>query len=51
MNSFATEHSIDEKTVRSIMNDPEYVISFETILKICEARGVKLGEFFKILDI
>lgn len=46
--SFAVEHNIDEKTVRSIKNDPNYNISFETINKICEAKNLKLSEFFKL---
>jgi DNA-binding Xre family transcriptional regulator len=49
--AFVVEHNIDEKTVRRIKNDPEYVISFETILKICEARNLKLGEFFGMLKL
>ncbi|MEG1199713.1 MAG: helix-turn-helix domain-containing protein [Algoriella sp.] len=46
--SFAVEHNLDEKTVRSIKNDPNYNISFETINKICEAKNLKLSEFFKL---
>jgi DNA-binding Xre family transcriptional regulator len=49
--AFAVEHNIDEKTVRRIKNDPEYVISFETILKICEARNLKLAEFFEMIRV
>ena len=49
-NAFATIHSIDEKTVRSIKNDPNYTISLVTIQKICEARNVKLSEFFKLIE-
>lgn len=51
MNSFATLHGIDEKTVRSIMNDNFYTISFITICRICEARHLKLHEFFKMVDV
>lgn len=50
-NDFATTHGIDEKTVRSIKNDPTYTISFITIQKICEARNVKLSEFFKMVGL
>ncbi|WP_330441498.1 helix-turn-helix domain-containing protein [Flavobacterium sp. C4GT6] len=46
-NSFATEHGIDEKTVRRIKYDEEYQISLVTIMKICEAREIKLSDFFK----
>ena len=49
--SFAVEHNIDEKTVRSIKNDPNYNISFETILKICEAKNLKLMDFFKMVGV
>ena len=49
--SFAVEHNLDEKTVRSIKNDPNYNMSFETINKICEARNLKLSEFFKLLEL
>ncbi|WP_297332246.1 helix-turn-helix domain-containing protein [Flavobacterium sp.] len=50
-NYFATEHNIDEKTVRRIKNDKDYQISLITLMKICEAREIKLFEFFKSLGI
>ncbi|MFH7012384.1 helix-turn-helix domain-containing protein [Flavobacterium sp. FlaQc-52] len=50
-NSFATEHGIDEKTVRRIKYDNDYQISLITILKICEARELKLSEFFKLVGL
>lgn len=46
-NSFATEHGIDEKTVRRIKYDKDYQISLITIMKICEAKEIKLADFFK----
>lgn len=49
--SFALDHGIDEKTVRSIRNDENYKISLETIIKICEARNIKLSEFFKLIEL
>ena len=49
--SFGVEHNIDEKTVRSIKNDPDYNISLETIIKICEARNLKLSEFFRLVGV
>lgn len=49
--SFAVEHNLDEKTVRSIKNDPNYNMSFETINKICEAKNLKLSEFFKLIGL
>ncbi|OOG66778.1 helix-turn-helix domain-containing protein [Flavobacterium sp. A45] len=48
--SFALDHGIDEKTVRSIKNDVNYRISLETIIKICETKNIKLSEFFKLID-
>jgi DNA-binding Xre family transcriptional regulator len=50
-NSFATEHSIDEKTVRRIKYDKEYQISLITIMKICEAKDIKLSDFFRKVGI
>lgn len=49
--SFALDHGIDEKTVRSIKNDDNYKISLETVIKICEARNIKLSEFFKLIQL
>ncbi len=43
---FALNHNIDEKTVRRIYSDKTYKISLYTLNKICEARGLKLSEFF-----
>jgi len=48
--AFALDHGIDEKTVRSIKNDNSYKISLETIIKICEARNIKLSDFFKLIE-
>lgn len=50
-NSFATEHGIDEKTVRRIRQDKDYQISLVTIMKICEAKEIKLSDFFKRVGI
>lgn len=49
--AFATDHNIDEKTVRSIKFDDKYTIGLTTIMKICEARNLKLSEFFKLVDL
>ena len=49
--AFALDHGIDEKTVRSIKNDNNYHIGIETIIKICEARNIKLSEFFKLVGL
>lgn len=48
---FATEHNIDEKTVRRIKEDELYQISLVTIMRICEAKNLKLHEFFKMVGI
>ncbi|MGQ1946067.1 hypothetical protein ACT3CD_03050 [Geofilum sp. OHC36d9] len=48
---FAKEHFIDEKTVRRIREDKEYQIALTTIMRICEARNLKLYEFFKMVGI
>ena len=46
---FALNHNIDEKTVRRILGDKKYTITLFTLNKICEARGIKLSEFFKLI--
>lgn len=51
LNSFAVEHSLDEKTVRRIKNDPNYTISLDTINKLCEARNLKLSEFYNLVGL
>lgn len=48
-NAFAFKHNIDESTVRKIKGKNEYRIPVETLIKICEARGVKLSDFFKLI--
>lgn len=48
---FALNHNIDEKTVRRIYNDKNYAITLSTLNKICEARNIKLSEFFKLVDL
>lgn len=50
-NNFATEHGIEEKTVRRIKFDENYQISLVTIMKICEAENMKLSDFFKEVGI
>mgnify|MGYP003612073763 CR=1 FL=1 len=49
--AFATDHNIDEKTVRSIRYSKDYTIGLATIMKICEARNLKLSEFVKLVDV
>lgn len=45
---FATENNIDEKTVRRIREDDTYLISLITIMRICEAKNIKLSKFFEM---
>lgn len=49
LRSFATEHDIDEKIVRKILNYKKtpYQISLSTLEKICRARNLTLELFFK----
>lgn len=49
--SFAINHNIDEKTVRKILLKEGYRIPVETLQKICEAKELKISEFFKLLKI
>ncbi|MFD2100976.1 XRE family transcriptional regulator [Flagellimonas taeanensis] len=46
--SFAIKYNIDESTVRKIKGRKEYRIPVETLNRICEAKGLKLSEFFKL---
>jgi DNA-binding Xre family transcriptional regulator len=48
---FALNHNIDEKTARRIFSDKKYNITLFTLNKICEARNIKLSEFFKLIDL
>ncbi|WP_318345679.1 helix-turn-helix domain-containing protein [Flagellimonas baculiformis] len=47
--SFASKHNIDESTVRKIKGRKEYRIPVETLHKICEARDLKLSDFFNMV--
>lgn len=55
--SFALDHNIEESIVRKIKNtalkvpDVDYNIPVKTLIKICEARNLKLSEFFKLIDL
>ncbi len=48
---FARNHYIEEKTVRRIRDDENYNISLNTIVRICEARNLKLSEFFQMVGV
>lgn len=47
---FADEHNIDEKTVRKILDPEGYRMPIETLEKICEAREIKISDFFKLIE-
>ncbi|TBX68352.1 transcriptional regulator [Flavobacterium silvisoli] len=47
---FALNHNIEEKTARRIFNDKKYTITLYTLNKICEARNIKLSDFFKLIE-
>ncbi len=48
--AFATEHNIDEKTVRKILEVDGYRMPIETLDRICEAREIKISDFFKLIE-
>ncbi len=48
---FATENNIDEKTVRRIREDENYQISLVTIMRICEAKNIKISKFFEMVGL
>ncbi|WP_164674122.1 helix-turn-helix domain-containing protein [Maribacter litoralis] len=45
--SLANNHNIDESTFRKIKSKNGYRIPVETLNKICEAKNLKLCEFFQ----
>ncbi|MBU2902960.1 helix-turn-helix domain-containing protein [Maribacter dokdonensis] len=49
--SFAVSHNIDESTVRKIKSKNGYRIPVETLNKICEAKNLKLSEFFAMVGV
>ena len=49
--AFATNHNIDEKTVRKILNPDGYRMPISTLEKICESREIKISNFFLLLGI
>lgn len=54
--SFAIDHNIEESIVRKIKNtalkveNTNYNIPVNTLQKICEARNLKISEFFKLIN-
>ncbi len=49
--AFATDHYIDEKTVRKILQPQGYRIPVRTLEKICEAREIKISDFFRLIGL
>ena len=47
---FAEDHAIDEKSVRRILDPEVRGISLTTIERICEAREIKISEFFALIE-
>ncbi len=49
--SFATNHDIDEKTARRILDwkKKSFKITIYTLEKICLSRDITLEEFFKLI--
>ncbi|WP_397364517.1 helix-turn-helix domain-containing protein [Olleya sp. R77988] len=47
--SFALDHNIDEKTVRKILKKEGYRMPVKTLQKLCEAREIKISDFFILL--
>ncbi len=48
--AFAKIHGIHESIARKIKNDSGYQIPVSTLTTICFNRGVKLSEFFTLLE-
>ena len=54
--SFALDHGTEESIIRKIKNtalnikNSNYNIPVNTLQKICEARNIKLSDFFKLID-
>lgn len=54
--AFGLDHGIEESIVRKIKNTAlnkekvNYNIPVNTLNKICEAKNVKLSEFFKLIE-
>jgi DNA-binding Xre family transcriptional regulator len=49
--TFALDHNIDEKTVRKILQEDGYRIPVKTLQKICEARELRLSQFFELINL
>lgn len=55
--AFPIEHNIEESIVRKFkntslkLNNTDYNIPVNTLIKICEARNLKLCDFFKLINL
>lgn len=49
--AFANAHNVDESTIRKINGSKNYRIPVETLQRICEARNIKLSDFFRLIDL
>lgn len=49
--SFANKHNVEESTIRKIKGTKSYRIPVETLQRICEARNLKLSDFFSSIDL
>jgi len=49
--AFANAHNVEESTIRKIKGSKTYRIPVETLQKICDARNLKLADFFKLIDL
>jgi len=49
--AFANAHNVEESTIRKIKGNKNYRIPVETLQRICEARNIKLSEFFKLVNL
>ncbi|MFP5439049.1 MAG: helix-turn-helix domain-containing protein [Bacteroidia bacterium] len=49
--TFANMHNIDESTIRKIKSHKSYRIPVETLNRICDARKIKLSDFFREIGI
>jgi len=49
--AFANAHNVEESTIRKIKGSKNYRIPVETLQKICDARNLKLSDFFKLIEL
>ena len=46
---FAKEHYIEEKIARKIVKESNYLMTIETLEKMCSSRDITLSEFFQLI--